>query len=230
MKNLPIYISLFFVLTTLLTIWIFYTATKKSTVTIIILISWSIFQSLIALTGFYTATTAMPPRLPFLSVPPVIFIVLLFISKRGRTYIDGLDPKILTLLQIVRIPVELILFCLFLTKAIPQIMTFEGRNFDMLAGLTAPFIFYFGYVKRKLNKNILLIWNVICLALVLNILSIAILSAPLPFQRFGFDQPNIAIFYFPFILLPCCIVPLVILSHLATIKHLLFNRELSFKE
>jgi hypothetical protein len=229
MKNLPIYISLFFILTTFLTVWLFYSATKKSIITLVVLLSWIIIQSLISLTGFYTVITAVPPRLPFLIIPPVLVIAILFLSKRGRIYIDGLDPKMLTLLQIVRIPVELILFCLFLNKTIPQIMTFEGRNFDMLAGLTAPLIFYFGYVKSKLNKSILLIWNFACLALVLNILIIALLSAPFPFQHFGFDQPNIAIFYFPFILLPCCVVPVVILSHLATIKRLLSHGELSFK-
>jgi hypothetical protein len=61
---------------------------------------------------------------------------------------------------------------------------------------------------------------VICLGLLINIVSNAILSAPFPFQQFAFDQPNIAVLYFPFIWLPCCVVPLVLLSHLAAIRQL----------
>ena len=100
-------------------------------------------------------------------------------------------------------------------------MTFEGRNFDILSGLTAPIVYFFGFIKKQLNKTILLLWNFICLGLLINIVFIAVLSAPFPFQKFAFDQPNIAVLYFPFTWLPACVVPLVLLSHLATIRQLL---------
>lgn len=100
-------------------------------------------------------------------------------------------------------------------------MTFEGSNFDILSGLSAPLIYYFGFVKKNFSKKIMLIWNAVCLGLLMNIVITAILSSPFPFQQFAFDQPNIAILYFPFIWLPCCIVPVVLLSHLAAIKQLL---------
>jgi len=135
-------------------------------------------------------------------------------------FIDNMDVKMLTLLHAIRIPVELILFGLFINKTIPEAMTFEGRNFDILSGLTAPFIYYFGFVKKTLDKKIILAWNFICLALLINIVATAILSAPFTFQKLAFDQPNIAILYFPFVWLPCCIVPIVFLSHLASIRQL----------
>jgi hypothetical protein len=100
-------------------------------------------------------------------------------------------------------------------------MTFEGRNFDIFSGLTAPVIYYSGFIKKRLGKNVILLWNFICLGLLINIVVNAILSAPFPFQMFAFDQPNIAILYFPFVWLPGCVVPLVLLSHLATIRQLL---------
>ncbi|HMG82086.1 MAG TPA: hypothetical protein VK559_03545 [Ferruginibacter sp.] len=229
MKNLPVYISIFFVLTTLLTVWLFYRATKKSTITIIVLLSWLAVQMFIALTGFYLLTTSTS-RFPFLIIPPIVFIIILFIVKSGRKYIDNLDIKMLTILQTIRIPVELLLFCLFINGKIPKIMTFEGRNFDMLAGLSAPVIYYFGYIKNTIGKNILIGWNFICLGLLLNIVIIAVLSAPFSFQQFGFEQPNIAIFYFPFIWLPCCVVPLVLFSHLISLKHLLTRSDLPFNK
>ena len=50
-----------------------------------------------------------------------------------------------------------------------------------------------------------------------------------PFQKFGFEQPNKAITYFPFILLPALIVPLVIWTHLSDILKLIFELKTNFK-
>ena len=103
-------------------------------------------------------------------------------------------------------------------------MTFEGRNLDIISGLTAPLIYYIVFVKKWAGNTLLLVWNIICLCLLLNIVATAVLSAPFPFQQLGFDQPNIAILYFPFVWLPCCIVPIVFFSHLVSIRYLLRNK------
>jgi hypothetical protein len=39
-------------------------------------------------------------------------------------------------------------------------------------------------------------------------------------QKFAFDQPNIALGNFPFLLLPAFVVPIVMLSHIAAIRNL----------
>ena len=99
-------------------------------------------------------------------------------------------------------------------------MTFEGNNLDIISGVTAPLVYYFAFVLKKLSPRILLIWNFLCLALLLNVVTTAILSTPTPFQKFAFDQPNIGIGYFPFVLLPAVLVPIVLFSHLASIRQL----------
>jgi len=193
--------------------------------TLIILLVWLTIQAFIGLSGFYTVTNAVPPRFLLLGFPPLLFIIGLFMTSKGRAYIAGLDIKYLTILHAIRIAVEMVLFWLFIQKTVPEIMTFEGRNFDILSGLTAPFIFYFGFVKKQIPKQVILLWNFLCLGLLINIVVIAILSVPFPFQKFAFDQPNIAILYFPFIWLPACVVPLVLFSHLASISQLLHERQ-----
>ena len=100
-------------------------------------------------------------------------------------------------------------------------MTFEGRNFDIIAGISAPFIAYFGLTKTKLNRQTILIWNFISLGLLVNIVVNALFSAPSPIQKFAFDQPNIAILNFPFSWLPTFIVPIVLFGHLTSIRQLL---------
>jgi hypothetical protein len=221
METLPIYISLFFGATTLLTLWFFYKATRQSKPIIISLLVWMALQSVIGLTGFYKVTNTLPPRFALLILPPLLFIAILFISTNGRRFIDSWDIKTLTLLHVARIPVEVTLLWLFLHKAVPQRMTFEGSNFDILSGLTAPIIYYFGFVKKVLNKYVLLGWNLFCLILLFNIVRSAVLSAPFPFQQYAFDQPNVALLYFPFVWLPAVVVPIVLLSHLVTIRQLL---------
>jgi hypothetical protein len=223
METLPLYISILFGVTTLLTIYLFYKASRNSKVSIVLVALWLIFQSIVSLTGFYTHTDAFPPRFPLLILPPLLLIILLFVTTIGKRYIDSLDPKALTLLHAIRVPVEIVLYLLCLHKTIPEIMTFEGRNLDILSGLTAPVIHYFGFVTKRINKHIILLWNFICLGLLANIVTTAILSAPMPFQQLAFDQPNIAVLYFPFTWLPCCVVPLVLFAHLVTIRKLLLD-------
>jgi hypothetical protein len=220
MQTLPGYISILFAFTTFVTVFLFYKAANNSKPTIIILAAWLLLQTIISMQGFYKVTNTTPPRFAFLILPPLLFIIILFSTAKGRHYIDKLNAKTLTILHTVRIAVELILFCLFINKTIPLLMTFEGRNFDLLSGITAPFIYYFGFTKKKISARVILLWNIICLGLLLNIIVNAILSAPFKFQQFGFDQPNIAILHFPFVWLPGCIVPLVLLSHLVVIRQL----------
>lgn len=226
MSYIPTFISIFFMMITGLTVAIFYKATTPSKPTLIILLFWLAFQTVISISGFYTDTDTMPPRVLLLLLPPLLFIVGIFITSKGRHFVDTLNLKSITILHTIRIGVEMILYSLFVYKAVPQLMTYEGRNFDILAGLSAPLIFYFGFIKKQLSRNAILIWNFICLGLLINIVINAILSVPFPLQKFAFDQPNVAVLYFPFNLLPSVVVPIVLLSHLAAIRQLLKMGEL----
>jgi hypothetical protein len=93
-------------------------------------------------------------------------------------------------------------------------MTFSGNNFDIVMGLTAPAIIYFGYGKGMISPILIKIWHIVGLLLLFNIIATAVLSVPFPFQQFGFEQPNVAVLNAPYNLLPAVIVPLVIVAHL----------------
>ena len=226
MESVSLSIKIIFVIITLLTVYLFYAARKKSKPFLIIIFCWMLLQSILAISGFYFQEYSNPPAFMLLILPPVVCIIVLFITKPGRNFIDNLNIKYLTALHTVRIFVELILYALFIAKTIPVIMTFEGRNFDILAGITAPIIYYFGYKKKVLSRGILIAWNVLSLILLFNIVITALLSLKTPFQQFGFDQPNIALTYFPFNLLAAVVVPLVLFAHLAALKQLVFNSKL----
>ena len=220
MSDLPIYIDLLFIATVAVTFILFLKTTYFSKKLLIILLSWMAAHAILAIKGFYLDSNIFPPRFMFTIIPPIIVIILLFSTRKGKIWIDGLNIKWLTWIHIVRIPVELVLFLISLHQLVPTLMTFEGRNYDILSGLTTPFIYYFT-IKNRSNRKLLLFWNIVCLALLFNIVVLAILSAPSPYQRFAFDRPNRALYYFPYIWLSSVIVPLVLFSHLASIRKII---------
>ena len=218
MENVPLIISVAFGLTTALTVGLFYRAAWPSGRTLLVLLAWLLLQGAVGLSSFYTVTNTMPPRMALLLGPPLVGIGLLFGTASGRHYVAGLRLEALTLLHMVRVPVELVLLGLYLHGVVPRLMTFEGRNWDILAGLTAPVVYYFAFRTKHLGQRGLLLWNVLGLVSLLNIVVNALLSVPMPWQRFAFEQPNVAILHFPFVWLPGCVVPLVLLAHLAAIQ------------
>lgn len=221
MQNISILVSIPFILTTFITVWLFYKASNNHKPALYFIMVWIIIQGVLGIYKFYLKTDVLPPRFIFLLGPGILLIVLLFTLKKGKVFIDRLDIKKLTLLHSVRVPVEIILFYIFLNGAIPVYMTFEGYNYDIIAGISAPIIYYLVFILKKGNPTILLFWNFLCLALLINIIIIAILSTPTPFQKLAFDQPNIGIFIFPFVWLPSIVVPIVLFSHLVCIRQIL---------
>jgi hypothetical protein len=221
MVNVSLIIDIAFIFITLITVFLFFRATGNSKKFLIIVSIWMLIQLILGLTHFYSIVFTTPPRFIFLIVPPLIFTIYLFLTIKGKAFIDTFDLKYLTIIHTVRIVVEIVLYFLFIAKTIPQLMTFEGRNFDILAGFTAPLLYYFCFIKSNSSKKILLFWNIACIVLLLNIVILAIFSSETPFQKFAFDQPNIAIAHFPYNWLASVIVPLVLFSHLASIRLLL---------
>ena len=228
LQNLPNHIAIIFGLTTALTFALFHYTMKKSSfsnhsnkISGGILI-WIILHGVLADTLFYFETIGdTPPKMPIIGVAPLLItFIILFNTEKGKTFIDSLPLKQLTLISIVRIPVEIVLWWLFLNNSIPELMTFEGINFDVLAGLTSPIIIFIAFTNGRISKKILLIWNVVGTLLLVNIIVNALFSFPTIIQQQAFDQPNIGLLYFPFVWLPTFVAPIVLLSHLISIRQL----------
>ena len=227
LTGLPTYVNFIFLATVVLTFCLFVWAARNKGVVAIVLTGWLALTGALSYNGFFQNTSVTPPRLMLVMVPALLFIILLLVTKNGRAFADGLDLKKLTLFHVVRLPVEITLYLLAANKFIPELMTFAGRNFDILSGISAPVIYFLCFnpgSSQVKNRTLLLAWNFICLGLLLNIVINAVLSIPYPFQQFAFDQPNIAVLYFPFTWLPAFIVVLVLFSHLVAIRQLLRKR------
>lgn len=184
-----------------------------------VLFDWILLQGLLSWNGIYSNyPQAMPPYLLLFAVFPCVLVILvLMLSPVGRRFQNSLSQDALVLIHTVRIPVEFGLYLLYRHQLVPQLMTFEGRNFDILAGLSA--LLMFGLLRtHRLNRMLLIGWNVIGLVLLLNIVVHGLLSAPSPIQQLAFDQPNVALLHFPYALLPAFIVPVVLWAHLSSLR------------
>ena len=179
------------------------------------LILWTIAVGTLAYRGFFENTDMVPPRILFLLLPLIALMAFLYRQINS----ENVNLLLLTGIHMVRIPVELVLYELYLRRQIPVIMTYAGWNFDIIVGLSAvPVVIYL--LQRKLAFNVVLLrsWNYFGLTLLGIIVITAILSVPGPQQQLAFEQPNLAILSFPFTLLPGVVVPLVFLSHLLSLN------------
>ena len=228
METIPSYVSIVFILTTFAAIAFLIQAIKSvgsrslpSQILLFLLPLWILFQAVVALGGFYQNDNAFPPRLVLFGVLPAIALVILYFLFFRFSFIERIPLRLLTLLHIVRIPVELVLYWLFIGKLIPQIMTFEGRNFDILSGFLALIVYFVAFGAGVTKKWFFVGFNIIGLILLANVVIIAIISLPSPIQQIAFEQPNRAVTFFPYVWLPTIIVPIVLFSHLAALWKLL---------
>jgi hypothetical protein len=180
---------------------------KKSKVfrkTILILAGWTLFISIFAITGFFGNFSTFPPRLMIVLVIPLITMIVMTFSKTTRELLGAIHQRNIIRLQVFRVFVEILLWMLFIQNLLPVQMSFEGRNFDVVSGLAAPFVAYF----LAHSRMGIVIYNIVSLALLANILTIAILSMPMPIRYFMNEPSNTIVTVFPFIWLPGLLVPL----------------------
>lgn len=223
-EGLPVYVSPVFIGTTFLTVGFLFYAIKTSgadtlpvKAALFLIAFWLVFHTSLSLGGFFQNTAAVPPRIVAFGAFPGFLLIVIYLVFFRESFVERLPLKTLTLLHVIRIPVELVLLWLFQVGQIPQSMTFEGRNFDILSGISAPIIYFAAFRGDRVNRTLLTAWNIAALLLLINIFVTAVLSFPSPMQQIAFDQPNRAIMFFPFSLLPAVVVPIVLFSHLASL-------------
>ncbi len=185
------------------------------------LLAWLLGTGSLGYHGFFLDFQANPPRLFLFVVPMILLIIALLLMKRTREGLMKMPLATLTYIHIVRIPVEMCLWWLFGAGLVDESMTFEGVNFDIVAGISAPFAGVFLVGKKSNNKITAIIWNVICLGLVMHIVIRAISLTPYFYDGSGTELQNMAVFYFPFVWLPAFVVPAVIFSHLVSLLQLI---------
>lgn len=185
---------------------------------------WLLVTMGLALSGILANWTALPPRLLLVLVPPLLFTGWLCRSGAVGQWLDHVPPVWLVAPQSFRVLMEIILWLLFRAHVIPVQMTFEGRNFDILVGFTAPLVAYFGLLRGTWPRWVLVAWHVGSLAVLANIVTIAVLSTPLPLRVFWNEPANTVIAHWPFVWLPAFVVPFAYIGHVLALRQVVRQR------
>ena len=167
---------------------------------------------------FFKGIDRMPPRLMLVFVVMFALIIALLFIKRVGEILDYVPPSWLIYPQVFRVAIEIVLWQLYGHGFTPEQMTFEGLNFDILAGATAPIAAFVCFGQGRNLRVLAIIWNILGLALLINIITIAIMSVPAVGY---FDQPNTFVAWFPYIWLPGIAVPFAMLLHALSLRQLI---------
>jgi len=175
-----------------------------------------------------TFIAAAKGKLSFESRPPTMLFVFagVFIlafgagfSRFGKQLAVGLPLAVLVGFQAFRFPLELLLHQAYRDGLMPVQMSYSGRNFDIVTGISAAILALLLW-KRALPKWVVQAWNVMGILLLANILTIAVLSTPLPIRRFFQEPANVWIKDAPYVWLPAVFVLMAILGHVVIARKL----------
>lgn len=177
----------------------------------------------LAAAGLLAITNVLPPPIMVLVGATFLSVTALGLSRFGRTLATGLPVAALVGFQAFRLPLEILLHRLFSEGVLPPQMTYSGMNFDILTGATAiPVALAAG--AAKLPRFALALWNAMGLFLLLVIVTVAILSAPLPLRVFLNEPANAIVMTFPYVWLPTVLVQAAWLGHLLLWRRLVIDR------
>ncbi len=187
---------------------------------------WLAVCATLAASGWLAHWAALPPRLLVVLLPPMLVTVWLTRSAEVGRLLDQVPAAALVAPQVFRVLMEVILWLLFVNGQLPVQMTFEGQNFDILVGLTAPLVAWRSLKRRApWRPAFLTAWHWLSLALLANIVVVAILATPV----FGaFAAPfNIVIAHWPFVWLPGLVVPVAYALHVLGLRQLARQRRVA---
>ncbi len=205
-------VPLLFLLIVIAALILFYFGTGKNRKVFLYFLVWQLIISSLALLRIFE-------QKPGIFIAVIIGTVLLTIVALKSIKTAAQNSRLLLSIHVLRIPVELVLYQLYLQHKMPLSMTYKGINFDIIMGISALFLLAYNLLSGKqINRSFLIAWNILGIGFLLFIVVLAILSSPLPIQQFAFDQPNIAVLAFPYCLLPAGVVPLVLMAHILLLK------------
>lgn len=185
------------------------------------LAGWFIYLFILSQTGILQ-NTDLPPKFPiFLFLPFVIFTIVFYIRNKNDEVIRSMPNTWPVYYQTFRIFVELLLLYTFYKAIVPVQATFEGLNFDILMGISAPFVGYFVFGKPVKNLTLARAWNVLGILMILFVAVVVGTSFYVP-HIWGSDTPltNPVFMKFPYLLIAGFLAPSGIFMHVVSLIQL----------
>jgi hypothetical protein len=190
--------------------------------------AWMALTWIVAASGVLRDWNAVPPRIGMLVLGIVAISCGITFSPLGRALAHHLPLWVLVAVQFFRFPLEIAMHTMYERGVMPEQMTFSGptgSNFDNLTGITAVTVAMALARGSWGGRAATWLWNIFGLALLLNVVTIAIVSTP-TFAWFGHDreQLNVWVTYPPYVWLPAVMVTAALTGHLLIFRALLKSR------
>jgi len=196
-------------------------ATRRHAILITVVVSavWMTATWRAAESGVLRLWDATPPPFAVLVVGILGVTAVLACTAYGRRLALGLPLWVLIGIQGFRLPLELAMHAMYERGVMPEQMSYSGRNFDIVTGTTALMVAWL-VRSGRVGRRVVLTWNVLGLLLVLNVVTVGILSTP-RFRLFGDARLNVFITYPPFVWLPAVMVLAALAGHLIVFRAVL---------
>ena len=178
--------------------------------------AWMIGTWIAAARGTLRDFTGAPPPFFFLVMVGLAITAIIGFGNVGRRLAIGIPLWVLVAVQCFRLPLEVAMHRMAQRGIMPEVMSYTGRNFDIVTGLTAipvAVALATGFAGRRLAMA----WNLLGLGLLVNVVTVAILATP-RFQYFGPRQLNVWVTYTPFVWLPAVLVLAALLGHIVIFR------------
>jgi len=180
--------------------------------------AWMALTWAAAMSGILQQWDLRPPPFLFVILGTIVISLIFAFGGVGTRIAQYLPLWALVAVQSFRLPLELAMHALSERGIMPIQMSYSGRNFDIVTGATAILVAMLvkaGYGGPRL----VMVWNVLGLALLVNVVSVAIASMPL-LRLFGDDRVVTFVTYPPFVWLPAVMVLAALAGHLVIFRAL----------
>ena len=181
--------------------------------------AWMAITWRVAASGILREWERTPPPFAFLVVAIITLGFVIAFSRLGARVATAIPLWVLVLVQGFRLPLELAMHGMYARGIMPLQMTYTGLNFDIVTGALAIVVGTLA-AMGVVGRGIIAAWNVLGLALLINVMTVAILGTP-RFSYFGPDQVNVWVTYPPFVWLPAVMVLAALAGHLVIFRALL---------
>jgi hypothetical protein len=198
-------------------------ATRAATIRTALLVAlgtlvWMAVTWAAASSGALRQWDRRPPPLVFLVIGVLALSLSIAFSGVGRRLADLLPLWVLVGVQGFRLPLELAMHAMYERGVMPEVMSYSGRNFDVVTGASAIVVATVTAAGLG-GRRLVLVWNVVGLLLLVNVVTLAILATPMV-RYFGDRELNVWVTYPPFVWLPAVMVLAALAGHLLIFRAL----------
>ncbi len=180
--------------------------------------AWMAATWAVAASGALRQWERNPPPFGFLVVSIIAMAFVIAFSRFGARIAAGVPLWALVCVQAFRLPLELAMHGMYTRGIMPPQMTYTGLNFDIVTGVLAIPVAVL-LASGRAGRGIVAAWNTLGLALLINVVTVAILGTP-RFRYFGQDNLNVWVTYPPFVWLPAVMVLAALAGHLLIFRAL----------